>query len=150
MAPRQIKMPAKNNPAEQEAEEVFSQSKRPERGRYLLQVDRQTNTTSEAAQSAALTINTGYPIVRVSVYDSVEHTHNHSGTGSVFLTNLVCLPHCAMSASTPKCQKRTCRPSYGRRQSGAVSVKSRQEFRLLFPGSTATDRLLTAALRLAK
>jgi hypothetical protein len=78
MAARQIKMPAKNIQAEQEAEEVFSQSKRPERGRYLLQVDRQTKnsyTTSEAAQSAALAIKTGYPIVQVSVYDSVEHTH---------------------------------------------------------------------------
>ena len=78
MALRQIKMPAKNNQAEQEAEEVFSQSKRPERGRYLLQVDRQTKnsyTTSEAAQLAALTIKTGYPIVQVSVYDSVEHTY---------------------------------------------------------------------------
>ena len=77
MAPRQIKMPAKNNQTEQEAEEVFSQSKRPERGRYLLQVDRQTKnsyTTSEAAQSAALAIKKGYPIVQVSVYDSVEHT----------------------------------------------------------------------------
>ena len=78
MALRQIKMPAKKNQAEQEAEEVFSQSKRPERGRYLLQVDRQTKnsyTTSEAAQSAALAIKKGYPIVQVSVYDSVEHTH---------------------------------------------------------------------------
>jgi hypothetical protein len=78
MASRQIKMPAKNNEAEQKAEEVFSQSKRPERGRYLLQVDRQTKnsyTTSEAAQSAALAIKKGYPIVQVSVYDSVEHTH---------------------------------------------------------------------------
>jgi hypothetical protein len=78
MASRQIKMPTKNNQAEQEAEEVFSQSKRPERGRYLLQVDRQTKNsyaTSEAAQSAALAIKTGYPIVQVSVYDSVEHTH---------------------------------------------------------------------------
>jgi hypothetical protein len=37
MALRQIKMPTKNDQAEQEAEEVFSQSKRPERGRYLLQ-----------------------------------------------------------------------------------------------------------------
>jgi hypothetical protein len=76
MASRQIKMPAKNH-AEQEVEEVFSQSKRPERGRYLLQVDRQTKnscTTSEAAQSVALAIKTGYPIVQVSVYDSVEHT----------------------------------------------------------------------------
>jgi hypothetical protein len=72
------KWPARNNEAEQEAEEVFLQSKRPERGRYLLQVDRQTKnsyTTSEAAQSAALAIKTGYPIVQVSVYDSVEHTH---------------------------------------------------------------------------
>jgi hypothetical protein len=78
MALRQIKMPGKNSEAEQETEEVFSQSKRPERGRYLLQVDRQTKnsyTTSEAAQSAALAIKTGYPIVQVSVYDSVEHTH---------------------------------------------------------------------------
>ena len=63
MAPRQIRMPAKTNQVEQEAEQVFSQSKRPERGRYLLQVDRQTKnsyTTSEAAQSAALAIKTGY------------------------------------------------------------------------------------------
>jgi hypothetical protein len=63
-------MPAKTNQVEQEAEQVFSQSKRPERGRYLLQVDRQTKnsyTTSEAAQSAALAIKTGYPIVRVCV-----------------------------------------------------------------------------------
>jgi len=64
MASRQVKMPAKNSQAEQEAEEVFSQSKRPERGRYLLQVDRQTKNsyaTSEAAQSAALAIKTGAP-----------------------------------------------------------------------------------------
>ena len=57
MASRQIKMPVKNEDAEQEVEEAFSQKKRPERGRYLLQVDRQTKNsyaTSEAAQSAAL------------------------------------------------------------------------------------------------
>jgi hypothetical protein len=77
MASRQIKMPSKDN-SEKEVEEVFTQRKRPERGRYLLQVDRQTKnsyTTSEAAQSAALAIKTGYPIVQVSVYDSVENTH---------------------------------------------------------------------------
>jgi hypothetical protein len=58
--------------------EVFSQRKRPEAGRYWLQVDRQTKgsyTTSEAAQSAALAIKKGYPIVQVSVYDRVESTH---------------------------------------------------------------------------
>ena len=78
MASRQIKMPVKNEDAQQEVEEAFSQRKRPERGRYFLQVDRQTKnsyTASEAAESAALAIKTGYPIVQVSVYDSVENTH---------------------------------------------------------------------------
>ena len=39
MAPREIKMPVKKE-AEKEAEDVSAQSKRPEIGRYLLQVDR--------------------------------------------------------------------------------------------------------------
>jgi hypothetical protein len=58
MASRRMKMPVKDN-SEQEVEEVFSQGKRPERGRYLLQVDRQTKrsyTTAETAQAAALVI----------------------------------------------------------------------------------------------
>jgi hypothetical protein len=77
MASRQIKMPAKDE-SEKEVVEVFSQRKRPEAGRYWLQVDRQTKgsyTTSEAAQSAALAIKKGHPIVQVSVYDRVESTH---------------------------------------------------------------------------
>ena len=77
MAPRQIKMPVKKD-AEKEAEDVSAQSKRPEIGRYLLQVDRQTKgsyKTSEAAQSAALAIKTSYPIVKVSIYDSVNNSH---------------------------------------------------------------------------
>ena len=76
MAPRQIKMPGEDSSAK-EAEVVISQSKRPEGGRYLLQVDRQTKgsyKTSEAAQSAALEIKTGYPIVQVSIYDSVDNS----------------------------------------------------------------------------
>jgi len=76
MATRQMKMPVKEN-SDQEAEEVFSQSKRPERGRYLLQVDRQTKgsyTTAEAAQGAAMFIKKKYPIVHVSVYDSVDNS----------------------------------------------------------------------------
>jgi hypothetical protein len=55
---------------------VFSQRKRPERGRYLLQVDRQTKgsyMTPETAQAAALVIKKNYPIVQVSVYDSVDN-----------------------------------------------------------------------------
>jgi hypothetical protein len=77
MATRQIKMPVRDN-SEPEVEEVFSQRKRPERGRYLLQVDRQTKgsyTTSETAQAAALVIKKNYPIVQVSVYDSVDNSN---------------------------------------------------------------------------
>ena len=77
MASRQIKMPAKDE-SEKEVDEMPSQRKRAETGRYLLQVDRQTKgsyQTSEAAQSAALVIKKGYPIVQVAVYDSVEYSH---------------------------------------------------------------------------
>lgn len=77
MATRQIKMPVKDS-SEHEVEEVFSQGKRPERGRFLLQVDRQTKgsyTTSEAAQAAALAIKKKFPIVKVSVYDSVDNSN---------------------------------------------------------------------------
>ena len=81
MASRQMKMPVKNDVEKSpEADDVFSQSqsRRSELGRYLLQVDRQTKgsfTTSNAAQSAALAIKTGHPVVQVSVYDAVENTN---------------------------------------------------------------------------
>jgi hypothetical protein len=77
MATRQIKMPVKDD-SEHDAEELFPQRKQPERGRYLLRVDRQTKgsyTTSEAAQAAALIIKKNYPIVQVSVYDSVDNSN---------------------------------------------------------------------------
>jgi hypothetical protein len=77
MATRQIKMPVKDS-SQQEVEEVSSQRKPPERGRYLLQVDRQTKgsyTTAETAQAAALVIKKNYPIVQVSVYDSVDNSN---------------------------------------------------------------------------
>jgi hypothetical protein len=72
MASRQMKMPEK---VEAEPEEHHSQRKRPELGRYLLQVDRQTKgsyQTAETAQSAGLAIKKNYPILHVTVYDSVE------------------------------------------------------------------------------
>jgi hypothetical protein len=79
MASRQIKMPVKDeSDKDKEIDDVFSQRKRPERGRFLLQVDRQSKgsyTTAEAAHAAALVIKKGYPIVQVSVYDSVDNTH---------------------------------------------------------------------------
>jgi hypothetical protein len=72
VATRQMKMPEKT---ESEPEENFSQRKRPEVGRYLLQVDRQTkssHTTAEAAKLAGLAIKKNHPILHVTVYDSVE------------------------------------------------------------------------------
>jgi len=72
MATRQMKMPEK---AEAESEEHFSQRKRPEFGRYLLQVDRQTKssyTTAEAAELAGLAIKKSHPVLEVTVYDSIE------------------------------------------------------------------------------
>ena len=55
--------------------ELLSQRKRPEPGRYRLEVDRQLKGsfhTFEAAQTAGLAIKTGHPIVRVAIYDVLE------------------------------------------------------------------------------
>lgn len=76
MAMRQIKMPVKDG-SEQEVEEVLSQRKRPERGRFCSKSTWQTKgsyTTSEAAQVVALVIKRNFPIVKVSVYDSVDNS----------------------------------------------------------------------------
>ncbi len=84
MATRQMKMPEK---AEAEPEENFSQRKRPELGRYLLQVDRQTKgsyQTAESAKSAGLAIKKSYPILYVTIYDSVEFGEH--GAGRISLT----------------------------------------------------------------
>ena len=75
MATRVIKLREAEEPAPEMVQEVLSQSKRPELGRFLLQVDRQTKrsyATAEAAEKAGMVIKKGHPIVRVSVYDSVE------------------------------------------------------------------------------
>jgi hypothetical protein len=75
MASRQIKMPTPEK-TDSEPEERLSQRKRPELGRYLLQVDRQTKgsyPTAETAQSAALAIKKEHPILHVTIYDSVDY-----------------------------------------------------------------------------
>jgi hypothetical protein len=77
MASRQMKMPEKTEKTEAEPEQRLSQSKRPEFGRYLLQVDRQTKRsyqTVESAESAGLAIKKEHPILHVTIYDSVECT----------------------------------------------------------------------------
>jgi len=73
MAPRQIK---KLEKIEFEPEERVSQRKQPEVGRFVLQVDRQTKSshpTAETAHAAGLAIKNNYPLLHVTVYDSVEH-----------------------------------------------------------------------------
>jgi len=55
--------------------DASSQRKRPETGRFWLQVDRQTKgffATLEAAEKAGLGIKRNYPKLHVSVYDGVE------------------------------------------------------------------------------
>jgi len=82
MAPRQMKMPEKT---EAEPEEHFSQRKRPELGRYLLQVDGQTKgsyQTAESAESAGLAIKKEYPILHVTVYDSVDFASTVLGSSA--------------------------------------------------------------------
>ena len=73
MAPRQIK---KLDKIELEPEERVSQRQQPEAGRFVLQVDRQTKSshpTAETAHAAGLVIKNNYPLLHVTVYDSVEH-----------------------------------------------------------------------------
>jgi hypothetical protein len=56
--------------------EELSQRKRPETGRYRLQVDRQTKgsfPTYEAAEKAGLEIKTHHPVVHVAVYDATDY-----------------------------------------------------------------------------
>jgi hypothetical protein len=62
-------------PAQEIEQEVSSQRKRPEMGRFLLQVDRQTKSshaTSEAAEKAGAVIKNSHPILQVAVYDRME------------------------------------------------------------------------------
>lgn len=69
-----MKMP---EPTEEQPEPL-TQRKRPEKGRFQLQVDRQTKgsyATAKAAEEAGLVIKKAYPVVQVSVYDSVEFSN---------------------------------------------------------------------------
>ena len=73
---RQIKKLVRHR-SDKAADEIVPQHKQAESGRYLIQVDKQTKAsydTAEAAQSAALEIKKGYPIVKVSIFDSVKST----------------------------------------------------------------------------
>ena len=81
MAPRQMRMPEKT---ETEREEKFSQRKRPEPERFV-QVDRQTKgsyPTAETAHAAGLAIKTDFPLLHVTVYDSVERARTTIGVSA--------------------------------------------------------------------
>jgi hypothetical protein len=57
------------------AQDLVTQSKRPDDGRFRLQVDRQTKgsyATYEAAEAAGMAIKKTYPSLQVAVYDGVE------------------------------------------------------------------------------
>ena len=69
------KMMAKESEQDEPAQELFSQRKKADVGQFRLQVDRQTKasfTTVEAAEQAGMVIKKGHPVVRVSIYDTVE------------------------------------------------------------------------------
>ena len=79
MAIRQnIKAPSKieaKTAPDQGAPEAAPQRLRPDRGQFRLQVDRQTKSSYdsyEAAGQAGLAIKRGYPILQVSIYDTVQ------------------------------------------------------------------------------
>jgi len=60
---------------EEPAQELLSQRRKPDIGQFRLQVDRQTKAsfaTYEEAEAAGVVIKMGHPVVRVSVYDTVE------------------------------------------------------------------------------
>ena len=59
-------------------QELVTQRKRPDSGRFRLQVDRQTKgsyATYETAEAAGIPIKKDYPMLEVAVYDSVESVH---------------------------------------------------------------------------
>ena len=60
---------------EDSVKKLVTQRKRPDSGRFCLQVDRQTKqtyTTYEAAEAAGMAIKKDYPTLHVAVHDGVE------------------------------------------------------------------------------
>ena len=75
MATRVIKRRDKDAPGDDVEIEPASQKRRPELGRYKLQVDKQTKASydsSEAAEEAGMAIKKSCPVVQVALHDTVE------------------------------------------------------------------------------
>jgi len=72
---RPFRMPAKKVVKTEQTEEERPQQRQPDTERYQIQIDRQTKRsfkTPEAARSAALEIKSRFPVLQVSIYDSVS------------------------------------------------------------------------------
>lgn len=70
-----LKPPQPDNEPQEPPPKLFPQGKRPETGRFRLEVDRQMKgsfTSFEAAQAAGQAIKTKHPIVKVAIYDAFE------------------------------------------------------------------------------
>jgi len=71
-----ISRPDQDRPDQDEpALEHLGQRKRPESGRFRLQVDRQTKgsyATFDDAEGAGLAIKKSHPVVQVSIYDATD------------------------------------------------------------------------------
>ena len=75
---RQFRMPIKKVANAEQTETEWPPQRQPDPERYLLQIDRQTKRsfkTPEAAWSAALEIKSRFPVLQVSIYDSVTKSH---------------------------------------------------------------------------
>jgi hypothetical protein len=71
---REFRMPAKKVVKPEQTEEERPRQQQPDTERYQLQIDRQTKRsfkTPEAARSAAVEIKSRFPVLQVSIYDSV-------------------------------------------------------------------------------
>jgi hypothetical protein len=71
----QTKTITKKADPEESPPEQLGQKRRPEKGPFRLQVDRQTKdsfATFEEAEAAGLAIKKRHPVVQVSVYDTVK------------------------------------------------------------------------------
>ena len=67
-----------NRKQDEPEQDISTQYKRPEAGRYRPQVDRQTKgyfATLEAAEKSGLVIKQKYPKLHVSIYDGAESTN---------------------------------------------------------------------------
>ena len=74
---RQFRMPTKKAADAEQTEKEWPPQPQPDMERYLLQIDRQTKRsfkTPEAARTMALEIKARFPILQVSIYDSVSNS----------------------------------------------------------------------------